>query len=275
MKILVTGHKGYIGSRLFKALESLNHEVVGIDLKEGEDILHCLPNKEFDYVFHLAACPRVSYSVDHPSYTMKQNVLVTSTLLEWARDHGVRRVIFSSSAATQGNGDGIPTSPYGLHKMINEMECKLFSDLYGLDTVCLRYFNVYSEDQKYGGSYSTVISAWMEMVRNRRSLRIDGDGYQTRDFIHVDDVVSANICAMNKDKVFGGAAYDVGTGTAVSVKYIKNFIDSRLDVEWTTSPERNGDIRHSVADISRTKEDLNWEPIISIPQGLKKCFKRS
>jgi len=273
VKILITGHKGYIGSHLSKALEVLGHDLVGIDLKDGEDVLHCLPDGDFDFVFHLAACPKVSYSVDHPSYTMKQNVLVTSTLLEWARDHGVKRVIFSSSAAVNGNGDGVPTSPYGLHKLVNEMECKLFSNLYGLDTICLRYFNVYSEDQRYGGSYSTIICAWMEMLKKGKPLRVDGDGYQSRDFVHVEDVVGANIAAMESLRDFNGNIYNIGTGTAVSIKYIKNFIDSRYDIEWICAPERKGDIKHATADISKTKKDLDWEPSISIVEGLKKCFK--
>ena len=273
-RCLVTGHRGYIGSHLYKSLVNLKHEVVGVDLKDGEDVLHCLPNEKFDYVFHLAACPRVEYSVEHPSYIMKQNVLVTSTLLEWAKNHEIKRVILSSSAAVYGSGDGSPSSPYGLHKLINEMECKLFSKLYGLDTVCLRYFNVYSEDQQYGGSYSTVISAWMEMLRQGKPLRIDGDGYQSRDFVHVRDIVLANVRAMQNPSWFGGRTYDVGTGQAVSIKYIKNLINSFQDVEWIYAPERNGDIKHSLADISKIKKDLNWEPTVSIVEGLKRCFNK-
>jgi len=273
-RCLVTGHRGYIGSHLFERLIALGHDVVGIDIKDGEDILHCLPDEQFDYVFHLAACPRVQYSVEHPSYIMKQNVLVTSTLLEWAKAHKIKRVILSSSAAAYGDGDGFPTSPYGLHKLINEMECKLFSRLYNLDTICLRYFNVYSENQKYGGAYSTVISAWMEMIKKGSPLRVDGDGYQSRDFIHIDDIVSANVSAMKSKSFFGGAIYDVGTGQAVSVKYIKNLINSCQDVEWITAPERKGDIKHSLADISDTKKDLDWEPCVSIVEGLNRCFKR-
>jgi len=274
VKCLVTGHKGYIGSHLLERLTALGHDVVGIDIKDGEDILHCLPHEQFDYVFHLAACPRVQYSVEHPSYIMKQNVLVTSTLLEWAKDHNVKRVILSSSAAAYGDADGFPSSPYGLHKLINEMECKLFSRLYDLDTICLRYFNVYSENQKYGGAYSTVISAWMEMIRQDKPLRIDGDGYQSRDFIHVDDVVGANISAMKNHSWFGGKTYDVGTGQAVSVKYIKNLINSCQNVEWIYAPKRNGDIKHSLANISKTKKDLNWKPTVSIVEGLKRCFNK-
>jgi len=273
VKILVTGHKGYIGSHLYSDLIRLGHDVHGIDLKDGEDILHCLPDENFDFVFHLAACPRVSYSVERPSYTLKQNVLATSALLEWAKDHGVKRVIFSSSAAVNGNGDGVPTSPYGLHKLMSEMECRLFSELYGLDTVCLRYFNVYSEDQCFGGAYSTAICAWMEMIRQGKPLRMDGDGEQTRDLVHVDDIVLANIFAMQSNKSFRGKAYDVGSGSSVSMNYIREFINSIHKVEWNNVPARIGDIRHTLADISEIKKDLGWEPRVSIQDGLRRCFK--
>ena len=271
-KCLVTGHKGYIGSHLYEQLMGLCHDVVGIDLKDGEDILHCLPDEDFDYVFHLAAQPRVEFSVKYPSYTMKQNVLVTSTLLEWAKDHGVSRVIFSSSSAVNGEGDGVPKSPYGLHKLISEMECKLSSELYGLDTVCLRYFNAYSEDQGFGGSYSTAICAWMEMIRQGKPLRMDGDGEQTRDLVHVDDIVLANICAMESDKSFNGKVYSVGSGTSVSMNYIRDFINKHNDVEWNNVSSRKGDVRHTLADISETEEDLCWNPTIPIIEGLSRCF---
>lgn len=272
-KCLVTGHKGYIGSHVFSGLKQLGHEVYGIDIKEGEDVLHCLPEEKFDYVFHLAAQPRVEFSVEHPSYTMKQNTLVTSVLLEWAKDHGVKRVIFSSSSSVNGDGDGVPKSPYGLHKLMSEMECRLFSELYDLDTVCLRYFNAYSEDQPFGGAYSTAICAWMEMIKQNKPLRIDGDGYQTRDLVHVDDIVGANIAAMESTERLNGVPYDVGTGESVSMNYIKNFINSRYDIEWTYAPERKGDVRHTMADITRIKKDLNWKPSVTIVDGLKRCFK--
>ncbi len=273
MKILITGHKGFIGKKILDKLHKTCYNIRGIDLKDGEDILHCLPDENFDYVFHLAACPRVEYSVQHPSYTMKQNVLVTSTLLEWAKDHGVKRVIFSSSAAVMGNGDGIPKSPYGLHKLMNEMECKLYSELYGLDTVCLRYFNVYSEDQKFGGAYSTDLSAWAEMIQQGKPLRIDGDGEQTRDLVHVEDVADANIFCMNYGGRFNGKHLNVGSGKSVSLNYVKNFIDKYYDVVWSHAPARKGDIRHSLADISELQK-LGWEPKISIDEGLARCFKR-
>ena len=106
MRILVTGHKGYIGSHLYNDLIRLGYDVTGIDLKDGEDVLECLPDVHFDFVFHLAALPRVEFSVRRPSYTLKQNVLVTSKLLEWSVNHGVKRFIFSSSSAALGEGNG-------------------------------------------------------------------------------------------------------------------------------------------------------------------------
>ena len=274
MKILVTGYKGYIGSHVYKTLQGKKHEVHGIDLKDGDDVLHCLPNEDFDYIFHLAALPRVEYSVHYPSYTLKQNVLVTSTLLEWAKDHKVKRVIFSSSSAVIGNGDGVPKSPYGLHKLMSEMECRLFSELYDIDTVCLRYFNAYSEDQPFGGAYATAICAWMEMIREGKPLRIDGDGEQTRDLVHIDDIVSANLFCMKHSTNFKGKAFNVGSGSSVSMNYIRKIIEKYHNVQWKHSPERQGDVRHTLADISELKT-LGWVPKITIDDGLSRCFNRN
>jgi UDP-glucose 4-epimerase len=268
IKYLVTGHKGFIGSQIFDALP--RHETIGIDLKEGEDILEQLPDIQVDTVFHLAAQPRVEYSVEHPSRTLKHNVLGTSKVLEWAHRHGAKRVVFSSSSAIYGNGTG-PTSPYGLHKLMNELECKLYSELYGLDTVCLRYYNVYSEEQSFTGAYSTVISAWMEMLRTNQPLRIDGDGEQTRDYIHVDDIVAANMFCANRESDFQGACYDVGSGQSISLNKIKAFVEDRYSVDWQYAQERVGDVRHTSANV-RPLRALGWEAKISIEDGLEKCF---
>ena len=193
-KILITGGAGFVGRRFCKRYLDAGDQVYCVD-PVAKDTGGIHPDQswplfkpkdynnfhffqqdcrewfkqhtddDFDYVFHLAAEPRVEFSVHNPSYTMKQNVLVTSTLLEWATNHDVKRVIFSSSSSVNGDGDGVPRSPYGLHKLVSEMECKLFSELYGLDTVCLRYFNAYSEDQSFSGAYSTAIGAWMEIFQ--------------------------------------------------------------------------------------------------------------
>ena len=158
-RCLVTGHKGYIGGKLFKALGDLGNDVVGIDLKDENDInsLKGLVednsgnfhphwfNFEPEYIFHLACIPRLGYCIEHPVSTMKNNVLAGSNVLNFARKVGAKRVIYSSSSSVSGNGAG-PTSPYALQKLTTEIEAKIYSDIYGIDTVSLRYFNVYSED---------------------------------------------------------------------------------------------------------------------------------
>lgn len=268
MKILITGHKGYIGSRLYGKLINLGHDVVGIDLKDNKSIIDCLPDENYDYVFHLAAFPSVQFSVENPSYTMKNNVLSSSVLLEWCVKNNVKRLIFSSSAAAANI-----ESPYGLQKRITEMECELFSKLYDLDTVCLRYYNVYSEDQEFNGPYSTVINHWMNSIQNNQPLFLDGDGEQTRDFIHLDDVIGANIFCMNSKDNFGGDAIDVGTGIETSLRKIKFYIDQANDVSWIERPQRSGDIKNSKSNPEKLIA-LGWKPNTSIQEGLKRCFKK-
>ena len=270
-KVLVTGHKGYIGSRLISKLESIGCEVSGVDLKEGCDLIHTLPTQgQYDTVFHMAAMPKVEYSVKNPSYTLRHNVLGTSRILEWSVRHGVKRVVFSSSSAIYGDA-GLPNSPYGLHKWMSEQECKLFSRLYNLDTVCLRYFNVYSEDQPYGGAYSTVISAWLEMIRRGMPLKIEGDGEQTRDFIHVEDVIDANIFCMKYQKDFSGMCYDVGTGESISINDIKKIVEKHHKVQWEYHPQRRGDVRHTCANIKEFQK-VGWRSKIKINYGIEDAF---
>jgi len=280
--ILVTGHKGYIGSKLFDKLKTLGYNVCGIDLSAGRpeengDIRRDLYSynkvwfkQEPEVIFHLAAQPSVQWSVDNPSEALSHNVLGTSRVLEFAKEVNCRRVIFASSAAVYGD-KGTPNSPYGLHKLISEQECRLYSQLYDLDTVCLRYYNVYSKDQKYGGAYSTVISAWMEMIRQNKSLRIDGDGSQTRDFVHVDDIIDANIFCMNHEEKFNGEFFDVGTGTETSLNKVKTEIEKIKSVQWEIAPSRKGDVKNSIANIEKLKE-RGWTAQISIEEGLKRCF---
>jgi len=268
MKILVTGHKGFIGAKLFLKLTDLGHKVSGIDLKEGKDLHHCLPEGDFDFVFHLAALPSVQYSIENPSYTMKQNVLASSVLLEWCAKKKIKRLIFSSSAAAVDI-----KSPYGLQKKITEMECALFSQLYNLDTVCLRYYNVYSENQHFGGPYSTVINHWMNAIQNNQPLYLDGDGEQTRDFIHIDDVTDVNIFCMNSEVEFLGRVLDVGTGIETSLRSVKFLIDETNEVYWLERPQRVGDIKSSKSN-SSFLNSMGWSPKISIEEGLKRCFKK-
>jgi nucleoside-diphosphate-sugar epimerase len=291
-KCLVTGHKGYIGSKVFKKLEELGHEVMGIDLQEEvpKDILFYL--KEYDgehtlkggfhphfsnfkpeYVFHLACIPRVAYSVEEPVKTMENNVLISSYVLNFARKVGAKRVIYSGSSSVVGNGNG-PTSPYGLQKLISEMECKVYSDLYGLDTVSLRYFNVYSPCQRADNPYATAVANWMRAIRCNTNPFITGDGTQRRDMAYVDDVVEANIFAMNYEESFGGKHFDIGTGTNISLNQIKEIVQTyHPDVVFDYVAPRKGDVYTSLANIQPLM-NLGWAPTVSLKEGLARCFQK-
>ena len=180
-KSLVTGHKGYIGAKLYKNLKDLGHEVVGIYLQDGHDILRVLKedsdgkfhphyyNFQPEYVFHMACWPRIGLCIEKPVETSQNNILATSMVLNFAKKcKSVKRVIYSSSSSVVGNGDG-PASPYGLQKFVSELETKLYSELYGVDTVTLRYFNVYSPCQKASGPYATAIANFMEFIRKDKN----------------------------------------------------------------------------------------------------------
>tara|TARA_A100001515_G_scaffold126878_1_gene112324 strand:+ start:309 stop:1205 length:897 start_codon:yes stop_codon:yes gene_type:complete len=293
-RCLITGHKGYIGSHLYRALWAQGHEVMGIDLKEGSgrDIMSFnglrenenwnvhekgfhphYENFKPEYVFHLACFPRVQYSVENPVETMKNNVLSTSIALNFARKVGAKRFIYSSSSSVIGNGDG-PESPYALQKLTSEIETKLYSKLYDIDTVSLRYFNVYSPDQKADGPYATAVSAWMDAIRTGKRPFITGTGEQRRDMLHVEDAVSANIFAMNHENNFNGQSFDTGTGENISLNEIKDIINRHHpDVEFDYVDPRPGDVLETRANPAALK-DLGWRTEIGIYQGVEECFKR-
>ena len=251
-RCLVTGHKGYIGSRVYKELLNQGHEVIGIDLQDGHDINtdldHGVDGKSFhpfyynfkpEYIFHLAYVPRVGYSVENPVKTTKNNILCTTNVLNFANACGTKRVIFSSSSSVIGDGDG-PVSPYALQKYYDEMQCRLWSKIYGLDTVSLRYFNVYSEDQKATTAYATAIANWMQHIREDKTPFLNGDGKNRRDMLHVSDAVSANLFAMEYDGIFNGSCYDVGTGENISLNEIIEIIHKYFpEVEFEKRPLRS------------------------------------
>ena len=178
MNLLVTGHKGYIGGNLLKRLQELGHNVMGIDLKEGEDILDGFQQKHYDFkpevIFLLAAIPRVVYSIENPIEVMHNNVHSTSIVLEFAKQVGAM-VVYSSSSSVVGNGDG-PESPYALSKYVGELETILYNKLYNIDTVALRYFNVYSVDQVADGPYATCVANWRRFIKEGMTPYITGDG---------------------------------------------------------------------------------------------------
>jgi UDP-glucose 4-epimerase len=286
-RCLVTGHKGYIGSALYKKLVELGHEVQGVDLFDGSNIVKDF--KEYsdgserfhphfydfkpEYVFHLACIPRVAYSVENPVGTMENNVLATTYILNFARKVGAKRVIYSGSSSVVGNGQG-PSSPYGLQKLISEMECKLYSQLYGLDTVSLRYFNVYSPDQEASGPYTTAVANWMQYIREGKNPFITGTGEQRRDMAHLEDVVAANIFAMGHSERFNGGHFDIGTGGNISLNEIKNIVSDYFPhVRFDYVDERVGDVLYTQANVIPLK-DLGWYARINILGGISECFRQ-
>ena len=288
-RCLVTGHRGYIGSRLLAELKKQGHEAMGIDIKpndrglDGHNINVALRedsdgkfhpyfyNFKPEYIFHLACIPRVAYSVENPVETMLNNVMCTTNVLNFARKVGAKRVIYSGSSSVIGNGDG-PTSPYGLQKLISEMESKLYSDLYGVDTVTLRYFNVYSKDQKAEGPYATAISNWMRFIREDKVPFITGTGEQRRDMLHVSDAVAANIFAMNSKQPFRGATFDAGTGTNISLNEVKEIVKGYFpEVQFEYIDERPGDVMLTQANILPLAE-RGWTVKVSVNEGISDCF---
>jgi nucleoside-diphosphate-sugar epimerase len=276
---LVTGHRGYIGNALFAKLIFLDHNVIGMDKKQSENgnILDGMGIYEayddIDYIFHCACEPRVAYSIENPTYTMMNNIMSTSIVLDFAKRKNVKRVIYSGSSSVVGNGDG-PTSPYALQKLTSELETKLYAELYGIDTVTLRYFNVYSSNQRADGPYATAVCNWMQHLRDNKDPFITGDGNQRRDMAHLRDVLSANIFAMEYEGEFKGQHFDVGTGDNISLNEIKEIVLNNFpDVNFNYIDKRKGDVLTTKADISPLKE-LGWSPEINIRDGITECFTK-
>jgi nucleoside-diphosphate-sugar epimerase len=296
MKAIVTGGAGFIGSHLVDALIERGFDVIIIDnLSTGkkeeinpravlyrEDIRDLDKIKPLfkgvDYVFHLAARPRVPYSVEFPHEAHTNNALGTLHVLIAARDAGVKKVIFSSSSSVYGHQDKLPLreemiplpkSPYAFQKFIGEQYCRLFYELYGLPTVSLRYFNVYGPRISFDGSYILVIGKFLQQILNNEPLTIEGDGEQTRDFTHVKDVIMANILAAKSDKVGAAEVINIGANNNHSIKKIAELIGGKI----VSLPARAGDMRHTLADISRAKELLGWEPTVHIEEGIKELKK--
>ena len=248
------------------------------------NVLDRISRVSYDIVFHTAANPRVSYSVDHPTITTEENVYKTVALFEACEKADVRRVVFSSSSAVYGDVEnlptresvqGIPQSPYGLQKKVCEDFAALFNRLYGTDIVSLRYFNVYGPGQLGISAYSTAIAAWGNALHNGNDLRSDGDGTQSRDMIFVEDVVRANILAGEAppDSV-AGKCFNIASGTAVTNNqildmFIENFGDA---VNITNAPERSGDVKHTLAHIKNAEESLGFRAAVSFEEGLQQTW---
>lgn len=307
--ILVTGCAGFIGSNFCNEFSNRfpKVKIIGLDdLSSGkkeevnkkvtfykgsiadENIVEKVFSKHKpEYVFNFAAIPRVSYSVEHPIKTSHINICGTIILLEKAKKYKTKRFITSSSSSVYGGAKKLPTkesenlpdpkSPYAAQKYTNEVFCKLFSELYGLDTVCLRYFNVFGPGQYGDSAYSTVVSAWLESLyfpKNKKAF-MEGDGSQSRDFCYVDNVVSANIGAMKSNKKFGGEAFNIAHGERTTVNEVKQMIEkySERKIILEKRPARVGDVKHTHADISKAKKWFGYKPTVNFEDGLKRTVK--
>jgi nucleoside-diphosphate-sugar epimerase len=299
-KCLVTGGAGFIGSHLVERLVGASVQVQVLDnlssgaLKNLELFRKHIHFKQGDVrdlntlqemmsgvevVFHQAAVVSVPQSIEDPVETAMVNDLGTLNVLEAARRSGVRRVVFASSCAVYGDLPQLPKkedmdtkllSPYAASKLHGENYARLHAEVYGLETVCLRYFNVYGPRQDPSSPYSGVISIFMDKGVRRQRVTIYGDGEQCRDFIYVDDVVRANLLAA-QGKNISGVTINVGTGKSVTVNSLWENIAELASVkgEPERASSRPGDIRQSVAEISRAQELLGFEPRYSLEEGLR------
>jgi UDP-glucose 4-epimerase len=291
--ILVTGGAGFIGSHLVDALVDDNDvrvfdncsrgsrslvsddaEFVEGDIRDAETVDHACT--DVDVVFHQAANISVDHSVAEPIESHRVNVDGTLNVLEAARDVDAR-VVFASSAAVYGEPSSVPvtesqtkapSSPYGAEKLAADRYMRLYADLYDLDTVALRYFNVYGPGG-IGTDYSGVIDAFLTRARRNEDLPVHGDGTQTRDFVHVSDIVQANLLAAATEHA--GDAYNVGTGKSVTINRLAELIvdvtDSSSDIVHTEP--RAGDIDASEANIERARDQLGYEPRTTLRDGLE------
>jgi UDP-glucose 4-epimerase len=257
--------------------ENLNPraQLVEADIRDLESIRGAF--EDVDTVFHTAALPRVPLSIEKPIETHTVNALGTLNVLMAAREAGVRRFVYSGSSSVYGNQPTLPLreemkpgplNPYALQKLIGEQYCGLFRKLYGMETLTLRYFNVFGPRMTTAGAYVTVIGVFLRLRREDRPLTIHGDGTQSRDFTHVSDVVRANLLAMNCD-IADGRALNIGPGKAVSINRIAEMIGGPLSYQAS----RAGDMRHTLADFSQAENILGWRPQVSTDEGLNELIE--
>ena len=295
MKYVVTGGAGFIGSNLVDSLIEKNNEVHIIDNFLSGKIQNCHSNAiihELDIadeknlnairnifvgantIFHCAAVARVQPSIQNPIHYEKNNTIGVVNSLKAAVDSKVKRFIYSASSSAYGPTEKLPSiesdpvnpiSPYAAQKYYGEVVCKMFSEVYGLETVSLRYFNVYGEKQNLGGAYATVVGIFLDQLQHDKPLTINGDGKQKRDFTYVGDVVKANILASTSKKVGRGEVINIGSGTNISINEVANMIGDKFKFKKALKePFAN------LASIEKAKKLLDWEPKMNLKSWILK-----
>ena len=294
-KFLVTGGAGFIGSHAVDRLLEMGHDVVVVDNEcapendnffwrdEAEnhkvniidyDRLEPLM-KGVDYVLHFAAESRIQPSIIDPRYAIQVNVVGTTNVLQAAREMGVKRVMYSSTSAAYGLKnepplkETMPTdclNPYSVGKVGGEEVCRMYTKLFGLETVCFRYFNVYGDRSPTKGQYAPVVGLFFRQVEAGKSMTIVGDGEQRRDYTHVSDIVNANIlAALSDNKEVVGELFNVGTGRNHSVNELAKLIGKPYEY----IPARQGEARETLADNSKLREMLGWEPTVKFEDWIE------
>ncbi len=295
-KAVVIGGAGFIGSHLVDSLLEKGFDVEVIDnLSFGKKsnvnsraFLHEVDIRNYDdicpiimgskYVFHLAAIAGVQYSIENPIETHDVNLTGTLNILVASHEGGVEKVVYSSSSAVYGDQDTMPLieemkaqpkSPYGLQKYLGEKMCKLWGETYGLSTVGLRYFNVYGSRQSAEGTYAAVVSKFLKQLKDKKPLLITGDGEQTRDFVHVKDVVLANIMAAESVKANKGDVFNIGSGKSISMQKLAKLVGGVVE----KIPSRF-EPKHSQANCDKAKEFLGWQAHVLLKEGVEDLKKK-
>jgi UDP-glucose 4-epimerase len=304
MKVLVTGGGGFIGSHLASQLADLGHDIRILDnFASGQrsNMLSLADDVELiegdiqsyerahnavtgcEVVFHQAALPSVPRSVQDPLTSNATNITGTLNVLLAARDAGVRRVIFASSSSIYGSSPEmpkredvlpLPISPYAAAKLACEGYCRSFGDVYGLETVALRYFNVFGPRQDPRSEYAAAVPKFINELMAGERPTVFGDGKQSRDFAYVENIVDANVLAMSAQGV-AGQVFNVACGESITINQLlaelRDLLDSDIEAEYVAP--RPGDVRHSLADISLARVALGYEPSVNLREGLRRTIE--
>jgi len=302
-KFLVTGGAGFIGSSICRKLveqgcfvrvidnlltgrksnlATIIDKIEFIEADMGNEQAARTAMKDIDVVFHQGALPSVPKSLDNPAATHRHCVDATFTVLLAARDTGVKRVVYAASSSAYGDTPTLPKvetmltnplSPYAAAKLFGEYYCSVFSNVFGLETISLRYFNVFGPHQDPTSQYAAAIPAFVTAILTDQSPTIYGDGEQSRDFTYIDNVVEANLLAARAKKT-SGEVINIACGEAVTVNEIIAIINALVgkNVKSNYTDSRPGDVKHSLADITLAEKLIGFKPIISFEQGLKKAI---